>query len=179
MRESSPTRLLETAPAKCRTAAQRTLAAASPCRSIFCPAPARCHLPKLLKINGLVETDEKMQGAQALDSEANSLFHNILAVSPFDARICLYLARSGNDKRQRMSNLQKSRQKNKAGQGIALGAADPAFTTDLYFLGSFERTAKYCAVCSFAAEASPREVSRRRPFPNTGGHTSERKQRVP
>ena len=58
------------------------------------------------------------------------------------------------------------------------GAANASFVTDLY-LGSCERTAKYCAVCSFAAEASLREVSRRRPFPNTGGHTSERKQRVP
>lgn len=115
MRESFPARFLETAPVRCRGAVHKSsflILKTSPCRSIFYPTSDQRYFPKLLKTNGLSANVEKMRGAHAPDSEANSLFHNILAVSPFDARICADTPRSGTNNQLRMNNLQDEQQKN-------------------------------------------------------------------
>ncbi len=90
----------------------RSILAISRCESIFRPRPRRCHLSRSLRINILANSADKMRGARVLDSEAKSLFHNILAVSSFDARIYTDALRSKPGKPLRMNTLRNRHEKN-------------------------------------------------------------------
>ena len=115
MREGSPKQFSTTDPLDSLPEPKpffRCNLAISHCESIFYPEPGQRHLPKLFRINVLANNTEKMPGARVLDSEAKSLFQNILAVSPFDARIYTDPRRSESGKSVRMNILRTDMQKN-------------------------------------------------------------------
>ena len=115
MRESSPSQITTTDPLNGlrpeRKFLLRSISTASRCESKFYPGPSRRHIPKLLRIHTLANSAGKMRAARVFDFEAKSLFHNILAVSPFDARIYTDAPRSKPGKSLRMNILRNRHEK--------------------------------------------------------------------
>lgn len=88
----------------------------SPLSTRFCRHDKRLRSRKLLKINNLTEAVQETRGVYSPIGSANSLFQNILPISPLFIRFCGRKQRSLEGKHFRIKILTESREK-KQGRG--------------------------------------------------------------
>jgi len=106
----------------------------SPLSTRFCQHDEKCRSRKLLKINSLTEAVQETRGGDSPIGTANSLFQNILPISPLFARFCGQKRRSAEGKYFRIKILREVLKKNRAGYTQRDQAGDiefnPRFTLD-------------------------------------------------
>ena len=87
----------------------------SPLSTRFCRLDKKCRSRKLLRINNLTGTVQETRGVDSPIGTANSLFQNILPISPLFVRFCGRKQRSVEGKYFRINILKESRKKNREG----------------------------------------------------------------
>ena len=83
----------------------------SPLSTRFCRHDEKCRSRKLLKINSLTEAAQETRGGDSPIGTANSLFQNILPISPLFVRFCGRRQRSAEGKYFRIKILRELRKK--------------------------------------------------------------------
>jgi len=87
----------------------------SPLSTIFCWHDKKCRSRKLLRINNLTGTAQEIRVGDSPIGTANSLFQNILLISPLFGRFCGRKQRSSEGKYFRINILRELRKKNREG----------------------------------------------------------------